>query len=226
MRQLLTALALVLAGPAWSQTSWSSDKYTVTSDRDLTAAAGGSFEIFPPDLPYAFSNSGITVNFPTAQFNLEFSAAPGYILMGEDVEFVAAMTVDSFDAPTDMLTKAYGQFTADINGQYALSRTSDGGTFDDAGAYVVDGPSVHASVSATTFEGVACPLGEGANDCNFGLGNVFLDSLVDFSSFNVTPILVAIPELDMRDSLLAGLCLVASAAMARRHRGRSAGCPR
>jgi hypothetical protein len=206
MQRLLagSALAVALAGPAWGQTSGSTDRFIVTTD-NLTEFAIVDGAVQLQDLPWAFSDPGSDTHTPEGVFNLNFAPQAGYALVGEAVTFTVDMTIDIYDRPTDFLLKPSGSFSVGIAGVPPVTRTSDGGTPHFRGEAFLNAPTFDARASALTTEGWACPSGSGPDDCDFGTDLVPLDASVRFLSFTVTPLLTAVPEPRMAWLWLMGL---------------------
>jgi hypothetical protein len=227
MHKLLTVAAMALAGPAWSQTSWTADQFTVSTDNMTDVSiVGGSVVV--QDLPtlLALSNPASDIRLPATVFDLDFAPRAGYVLAGEQVTFSVSMNVGTYDAAASFLSKALGSFTVDVNGQYSLSESSDGGVASYDGSYFLGNPNLVAQAVGSTTEGAACPAADAANDCNFGVDLVFQDATVELASFSVTPILSAVPEPSARAAWLAGLALLCTAGALTRSRGRRPGVVR
>src|ERR1700749_2644643 len=136
MYKMLAVTAMALASPAWSQTSWTADQFTVSTDNMTDVSiVGGSVVV--QDLPalLALSNPGSDTRLPATVFDLDFVPKAGYVLTGEQVSFSVAMNVGTYDAASSFLSKALGSFTVDVNGQYSLSESSDGGVASYDGSY-------------------------------------------------------------------------------------------
>ncbi len=222
MHKTLVVTAMALASPAWAQTSWTADQFTVSTDNMTDVSiVGGSVVV--QDLPalLALSNPGSDTRLPPTFLDLDFAPKAGYVLTGEQVSFSVAMNVGTYDAANSFLSPALGSFTVDVNGQYSLSQSSDGGVASYDGNYFLVNPNLVAQVVGSTTEGAACPVADAANGCNFGIDLVFQDALVQLTSFSVTPILSAVPEPSASTTWLAGVALLfATGALARpRRRG-------
>jgi hypothetical protein len=216
MRSVLAAATITMAmtGSAWGQTSWSTDQFTVSTDNmTLVNIVGESVQV--AWLPIAVSNPASNSSWPSTQLDLSFAPQPGYRLAGELVNFAVDMAVDAYSAPTDLLLNALGSFNVDINGEYTLSGTDTGGSAHRTGSYLLRNPNLVSVLDEATVEGIACPLGDDHDGCNFGLDWVFLQAEVDFTSFTVTPLLSPVPEPRPRLQWLASLGL-ASIVLARR----------
>jgi hypothetical protein len=223
MRAMFVAAAMALAFPAWGQTSWSTDRFTVSTD-NLTAVSIENGSVKISDMPYllGLSNAGGSTDPSSVQFDLAFAPQPGYVLAGEQVTYEITMNVDHYDLPSNWLMKASGMFTVDINGAYSFTRSSDGGAIQYSESYFLSDPDLVARVGASTHEGLACPLGHEADSCGFGGYWVSLDALVALTAITVTPILTAIPEplaIACWIAFLASAALLATSRKARGARG-------
>jgi len=187
------ALAAVIAAPAWGQTTWETDRFTVsTANMTEIEIVDGSVHLV--DLPQSVSNPGTNPGLYERFYDLAFAPRSGYVLRGEQVTYAVDMDLDVFDRPTDFELKPSGQFTVAIDGVPPVSRTIDGGELHYRGNAFIASPIFDARASANAFEGFACPLGSGADDCRFGGDLAPLDASVRFLSFTVTPLVSAIPE--------------------------------
>jgi hypothetical protein len=222
MQKVLTGLGLAaaLGAPAWGQTTWSTDRFTVsTANGTAVEIADGAVQL--PELPQSFANAGANPGRFTSLFNLTFAPRAGYALAGERVTFAVDMILDVFDRPTDLLLKPFGQFDVDIDGLAPISRSIDAGTLHFRGDVFLGSPTFNALASALAMEGLACPLGSGANDCDFGTDFVPLDATVWFRSFTLTPVLSAVPEPGPGSAFLFGLVVCSAGAAARSRGGRN-----
>ena len=227
MYKMLAVTAMALASPAWAQTSWTADQFTVSTDNMTDVSiVGGSVVV--QDLPalLALSNPGSDTRLPATVFDLDFAPKAGYVLTGEQVSFSVGMNVGTYDAPSSFLSKALGSFTVDVNGQYSLSESSDGGVASYDGSYFLGNPNLVAQVVGSTTEGAACPVADAANGCNFGIDLVFQDAMVQLTSFSVTPILSAVPEPSAWSVWFAGAALLCTAGALVRSRARRPGAVR
>jgi hypothetical protein len=193
MRNVFAAAALLLAGPAWSQTSWANDRFTMSTD-NLTGVSIAGDTVQVDWLPVAVSNPASASFYPSVFFDLDFAAQPGYLLIGERVDFSVELNDEAYSAASDMLLPAQGSFTVDIDGEYSLSATGAGGIQHYSGTYLLHRPDLVARIDESVMEGIACPSGHDDNGCNFGLDWVGLQSLVEMTSFSVTPVLAPVRE--------------------------------
>ena len=222
MHKMPVVLAMALASPAWGQTSWTADQFTVSTDNMTDVAiVGGAVVVQGLPTLLALSNPASDTRLPPTVFDLDFAPRAGYVLTGEQVSFTVAMNVGTYGAASSFLSKAFGSFTVDVDGQYSLSESSDGGVASYDGSYLLSNPDLIARSSGSTTEGAACPAGDDANGCNFGIDLVFQDATVELSSFSVTPILSAVPEPLASTTWMVGIAMlfVACAGLQPRRRG-------
>jgi len=140
------------------------------------------------------------------------------VLEGEDVSFVVDISADDYTAPSSILVPATAAFDVGINGGYSWSETIAGGAAHYLRTDFLLPPALAMTIDETVVEGVACPAGDADSGCNFGLDWAFLQSEVEFSSFEVDPILSAVPEAAACAQWLAGIGMLAFAAIALRRR--------
>lgn len=215
MRKILAMATAIFACSAWGQTSWSNDQFSVsTDDSTLVSIVDGTVVV--EDLPAAVSNPGSASNFPPDLIDLDFAPQPGYSLAGELVNFSVDMHADAYGAPSNMLLDAVAEYKVDVNGEYAQSATDLGGSAHYAGVHFLHSPNLISEIDETVMEGIACPLGDEDNGCNFGLDAVFLEASVRLSSFTITPILTPVSEPDTEALWMGGLVFLAAAAVTRR----------
>lgn len=195
MPRALTALALAaaIAAPAWGQTTWAADRFTVsTANTTAFDVVDGSVRL--RELPRAYSDAGTAPGLIDDFFNLTFAPRGANVLVGERVTYTVDLSLDEYDGPTDWLYKPTGRFTMEIDGVPPTSRSIDGGTLHFRGGAFIASPTFDAHPSVYANAGIVCPAGHVANDCDFGTDVIFLNALVQFSSITVTPVLTAVPE--------------------------------
>jgi hypothetical protein len=223
MRKFFAASMLAVAGSAWGQTSWSNDQFTVsTDDMTFVSIVDGSVVILGLPQLLTLSNPGSDANFPPSFFYLAFAPAAGYALHGETVSFSVELDVDEYTLPSNMVINAFASVSVGANGVSHLDKSSEGGKTTYSGSFVVGDPNLAVEASAVTREGIACPLGHEADNCEFGIPLVFLDSFVGLTSLSVTPLLSAVPEPAMLATWTTALGAFAAGALARRRRARRA----
>jgi hypothetical protein len=223
MRKLIVASMLALAGSAWGQTSWSNGQFTASTDNMTFASiVGGSVVVMGLPQLLTLSNAGFDANLPPTFFDLAFVPAAGYALHGETVSFSVAMDVGEYAKPSNLMFNAFASVSVGANGASFLDKSSAGGKTAYSGTFFVADPDLAVEAGAVTHEGTACPLGEEADGCDFGISLVFLDSAVRLTSLSVTPLLSAVPEPGMAALWTPVLGVLAAGALARRRRGARA----
>ncbi len=212
MRRMFAVAATLFACSAWGQT-WSNDQFTVSTD-NLTFVSIVDGTVFVQYLPYAESNPASGSYFPPDMIDLDFTPKAGYSLAGELISFSVDLQVDT--SPLDVLVGAVAGYNVDINGEYAQSATDSGGSAHYAGTHFLRSPNLVSEIDESVAEGIACPVGDEGNGCNYGIDLIFLEAQAQLSSFTVTPILTPVPEPDTRALWMGGLALLAASSVAGR----------
>ena len=225
MRKMLAAALVALTPAAWAQTSWSNDQFSVSTDNfSFVTIVDGSAIVLGLPYPLTLSNPASDQDEPPTFFDLAFAPQPGYALHGETVSFSIEMNVDEFAGPGDLLFNAFGSFAVSANGVSAPGQSSDGGKTTYEESFFVPDPNLVVEASAVTREGLACPAGHAADDCDFGIYLIFLDSEVDLESLTVTPVVSAVPEPDAATLWSAALGALLVAGWARRRQAAQTIC--
>ena len=196
MRSSIAAVALALAGPAFGlETTLMNDQFTVTTNSGFEyALVGGAVQLQGTPYLLAFATPAQSPVGGDIDFHFAFAPKAGHALHGETVTFSIDLDVDELDPRTTLLTAPLAEFTATLDAQHSVTRSSDSGLTHFSASWFVTDPNVDLNLNVFAREGLSCLIGDEANDCNFG-GSVFeRQALVELMSLSVTPQISTVPE--------------------------------